>query len=82
MILARDDQILQIDRTVEFLIAVYDKNGRDIVILSCLGYQRTHGFLHRKMILDHDIVGGHPASDFFLIERIDHLDIMSRFIIQ
>ena len=25
MILARDDQILQIDRTVEFLIAVYDK---------------------------------------------------------
>ena len=82
MILTCNDKILQIDRSIEFLIIIYHKNCRDSVILSCLGYQSAHRTFYGKMIVYYDAVCGHPASDFFIVKSIDHFYIMTYIVIQ
>ena len=66
-ILSCNDQVLQIDRSVKFILVIDHIDRRNIVVLSCLLDQFPHCLTDRQVIVDHDKVGGHTASDLILI---------------
>ena len=81
-VLSCNDQILQIHCAIKGLILCYHKNGRNIVILSCLFYQTAHSLLYGQIFADHNTVCGHPATDLVFIEGCDHGNIFFCVIIQ
>ena len=66
-ILSCDDQVLQIDRTVKFILVIDHIDRGNIVVFPCLLDQFPHRLTDRQVIVDHDKVGGHTASDLILI---------------
>ena len=66
-ILSCNDQVLQIDRSVKFILVIDHIDRRNIVVLSRLLDQFPHRLTDRQVIVDHDKVGGHTASDLILI---------------
>ena len=69
------DQILKIQSAVVTLLFVHHVQGGDIVVFLCLRHQRTHRLLHRHVLVDHDEIGGHEATDLVLFIGLDQLDI-------
>ena len=66
-ILSCDDQILQIDRSVKLIFLINHIDRGDIVVLSCLLDQFPHCLTDRQVIVDHNKVGSHAATDLILI---------------
>ena len=65
-----DDQLLQVNRATEHIVAIPHKKRGDIVVFGGLFNQGAHGLLHRQVIADRDIVGGHLAADFVVIKGL------------
>ena len=66
-ILSRNDQIFQIDRAVKLIFLIDHIDRRDIVVLSRLLDQFAHRLADRQMVVDHDEVGRHAATDLVII---------------
>ena len=82
VIAACNDQIFQINGTIKLFRCSNNKNSRNIVIFSSLRNQFSHGFFDSKILVDDNIICCHTATDFIFIERIDHFDVVTNFVIQ
>ena len=65
-----DDQLLEVNRAAEHIIAVPDKEGGDVVVFGGLLNERAHGLLHREVVPHGDVVGGHLAADFIVVKGL------------
>ena len=66
-ILSRNDQIFQIDRAVKLIFLINHIDRGDIVVLSRLLDQFAHRLADRQVVVDHDEVGRHAATDLIII---------------
>ena len=80
--LSCDDEVLQIDRTVESAVVIHNIDRRDIVVVSGLPDQFMHGLADGKTFFDLDIIRRHVAADLVVFIRQDHTDIFFVVVIQ
>ena len=81
IIFPRNDQVFQIDSSIKMILSVFHVHSSDIVILSRLADQLTHGLADAQIPMDHDEIGGHLTTDFIIFIRLDHFDIVTGFFI-
>ena len=81
IIFPRNDQVFQIDSSIKMILSVFHVHSSDIVILSRLADQLTHGLADAQILMDHDEIGSHLTTDFIIFIRLDHFDIVTGFFI-
>ena len=77
-----DDEVFQIDGTVELLVLVHDIEGGDVVVLAGLLHQLTHGLPDGHVLPDADVVGGHAAADLVFSIGQQHLHVLGGVLVQ
>ena len=77
-----NDEVFQVDGTVEVLVFVHHIQGGDVVVFSGLLYQLAHRLPDGHIVFDGDVVGGHSAADLILVIREQHLHIFHRVFVQ
>ena len=82
LVRAGNDEILQVDGTVELVFLVHDVKGGDVVVLARLFHQLTHGLTDGHILSDADVVGGHAAADLVLTVGEQHPNILGGVLIQ
>ena len=81
ILLSCNDQIFQIDSTIELIILIYYVNSRYIVIFTRLPDQFSHGLADGQILMDHNKIGCHQTTDFIILIRLQHLNVMAGFLI-
>ena len=81
IIFPRNDQVFQIDSSIKMILSVFHVHSSDIVVLSRLADQLTHGLADAQILMDHDEIGSHLTTDFIIFIRLDHFDIVTGFFI-
>ena len=73
---AGNDEVFQVDGTIELVVLVHDVQGGDVVILARLLHQLAHRLPDGHILPDGDVVGGHAAADLILTVGEQHPDIL------
>ena len=64
--LARDDEVFEIDRAVEGVVAAHNVDRGDVVVLGGLRDEAAHRLLDAQPLRNNDAVGRHDAADLVL----------------
>ena len=79
--LARDDQILQVDRADEHVLLVDDVKGGNVVVIRRLLDQLVHSLADADAAVHADVVGRHPAADLVIVKGAQQGDLTPHILV-